>query len=455
MAQSVLHVKRLKLLALCLIWSYVRTIHRLNKVFLFLIVFCLGVSRSAYCQDEEYRVRGTLASCLNVRSTASADGPSIDCLPPGTLVKVICLVPFWREVIYGNNQRGWVAKKFIEPIENFRGPVDTTIPTDAFLTIHFVDVGQGDAIWLQTYDDGIDGNGIFEGYSIIIDGGPYSADDSNPLLPYIEREGHHGADIEALFVSHPHSDHFRGAETISRHFSINHYYDPGYPSHLSSYNAFLSAMKGASGHSGRARQVHIGKANFGSINWGRELKVEVLYSWEGDLENVLGSGNTEVNNSSIVLRVQYGKDVFLFMGDAEGKERDDDPNEAKYVEKILLETVPDRLKATVLKIAHHGSETSSSIPFIEAVDPEIIVVQSGRLPFHDTFLPDHSTLQRYCAHNPQVQIYRTDEEDEHAGHSTREAVDSDHIVIQSNGRGTPLVRALQGGQPTTPHFCTH
>ena len=55
----------------------------------------------------------------------------------------------------------------------------------------FVDVGQGDAIWIQTDDDGIDGNGIFEGYTIVIDGGPYSADNSNPFLPYMEKQGHH------------------------------------------------------------------------------------------------------------------------------------------------------------------------------------------------------------------------------------------------------------------------
>jgi beta-lactamase superfamily II metal-dependent hydrolase len=411
----------------------------------------------AVAQNEPYRVRNNVAPCLNVRANPQANAASIDCLTPGTTITVVNSVLFWREIIYGNNQRGWVAKKYIEPVETDSLTItgSTAIPANAFLTVHFVDVGQGDAIWIQTFDDGIDGNGKFEGYSIVIDGGPYSADNSNPLLPYMESQGHHGADIEALFITHPHDDHFSGAETISRHFTVNHYYDPGYPSQLSSYAAFKNAMKGTSGHPGKAKMVHIGQANFGTINWGSELKVEVLYSWKGDPNNELGSGNTEVNNSSIVLRVQYGDHVFLFMGDAEGKKREDDAMTPKYVEKILLQTVPDRLKATVLKIAHHGSETSSTLPFISAVNPDIVLVQSGRKSFGGTFLPDISTLQRYCDNNPDVKIYRTDQRDQQAGHTGRAAADGDHIIIKSNGSGQPQVKALQGGQVFTGNFCSN
>jgi beta-lactamase superfamily II metal-dependent hydrolase len=67
--------------------------------------------------------------------------------------------------------------------------VTTVIPDNAVLTFHFVDVGQGDAIWIQTHDDGIDGKGIFEGYDTVIDGEPCLADVSNPLLPYMENCG--------------------------------------------------------------------------------------------------------------------------------------------------------------------------------------------------------------------------------------------------------------------------
>lgn len=422
-----------------------------------LLPLLLLIWNTAYCQlDEPYIVRTSTSGCLNVREDHDTNATSIACLSAGTQVRVIGVVPFWREIAFGENLRGWVAKKFIEPA----APNDTTIssltiPPNAFLTVHFIDVGQGDAIWIQTHDDGIDGNSIFEGHSIVIDGGPYSADDENPLLGYLERQGHHAATIEALFLTHPHNDHYNGAETISRHFDINHYYDPGYPSTLDAYVAFLNAIKGDNEHAPRARNVHIGLQNFGQINWGNELQVDVLYSWQGDSQNTLGSGNTEINNASIVLKIQYGTHSFLFMGDAEGKDRDDDPQTPRFVEQVLLQTHPTRLQSTVLKIAHHGSETSSTIPFIEAVNPEIVIAQSGRRSFGGTFLPDVTTLQRYCAHNPNVKIYRTDQDDESAGHTGRNAVDGDDIVIRTNGSGQVLVTALQGGQPFNGNFCGH
>ena len=300
--------------------------------------------------------------------------------------------------------------------------------------MHFVDVGQGDAIWIKTHDDGIDGNGRFEGHSLIIDGGPYSADEDNPFRSYIEDVGHHGAVIEALIVTHPHTDHYRGAETISRHFDVQHYYDPGYPSDKVGYLAFLDAMQGTDDEAPRAQSVHTGFDDFGTPDWGSEIDAEFLYAWPGSNQG-LGSGNTAENNCSVVLRLQYGEHVFLFMGDAEGKEREDSPDTPRYVEKILTDTVSDRFKATLLKIAHHGSETSSTTEFIQAVDPEIVIVESGRHPFSGRFLSDSTTLQRYCDHNPSIRIYRTDQNDVAAGLLEGDAVDSDHIVIRTNGSG--------------------
>ena len=412
------------------------------------LLICFIPSVQLFAQNT-YKVRSTVSGCLHVRTDHSTEATSVDCITPGTEVTVLSSVPFWRQIRY-NNKTGWVAKKYIELVETVEDSI--TIEDNAFLTIHYVDVGQGDAIWIQTYDDGIDGNGKYEGYSIVIDGGPKSSIQQNALAAYMEREGHHGANIEALIVSHPHVDHFNGSKTIAQHFTVNHFYDPGYPGGTQ-YNNFLKYLKGTSAASSKARKLHLGLSNFGNINWGSELQVEVLYAWNGDPENVLGSGSTENNNASIVLRLQYGDHVFLFMGDAEGKDRADTPDQAKYVEKILLETVPTKLKSTVLKIAHHGSETSSTLPFIQAVDPEFVIVQSGRKSFSGTFLPDKTTLERYCQHNPNVKIYRTDHGDEEAGYSHTQAVDGDHVIIRSNGKGKPEVKAFDGGEIVAITFC--
>ena len=168
----------------------------------------------------------------------------------------------------------------------------------------------------------------------------------------------------------------------------------------------------------------------------------------------LGSGNTLVNNSSLVLRLQYGEHVFLFMGDAEGKHRDDSPEEAHFVEELLVDTVPaDRLRATVRKAAHHGSESGCSTPFLRAVEPEIVVVQSGRQSFNGRFIPDATTLERLCCLDNPPLIYRTDQNDEADGLTGANDTDGDHIVIRSNGQGDPEVVALEGGQPFTVSEC--
>ena len=71
-----------------------------------------------------------------------------------------------------------------------------------------VDVGQGEGIWIHTFDDNIPGNGRYEGYNIIVDGGPNGLDPTNELLRYVRNVAHPGAVIDALIITHPHIDHF-------------------------------------------------------------------------------------------------------------------------------------------------------------------------------------------------------------------------------------------------------
>lgn len=106
----------------------------------------------------------------------------------------------------------------------------------------------------------------------------------------------------------------------------------------------------------------------------------------------------------------------------------------KYVEEVLLDSLPsEKLHATVLKAGHHGSETSSTLPFIRAVDPEIVVVLSGMRPFGNRFLPDTTVLRRFCFVNPEVRIFRTDRNDDAQGLDGTSDTDGDHILIRTNG----------------------
>ena len=151
---------------------------------------------------EPYVVKSSVTGCVRVRADHNVTATEVGCLTAGTPMTASDTFPYWREVTFGT-QEGWIAKKFIEPATPPPVSTSTTIPADAILEVHFVDVGQGDAIWIQTHDDGIDGNGRFEGLSIVIDGGPYSRDIDNPFREYVESIGHHGAEIEAMICYAP------------------------------------------------------------------------------------------------------------------------------------------------------------------------------------------------------------------------------------------------------------
>ena len=419
---------------------------------------CLSLFSAAVAQDPvTCVVRDTATPCLKVRSDSSTATEPFECISPGTVVTVIASVPYWRKVNLPDGRSGWVAKMYLEPATApTPGPAPAPPPSDAWLEVHFVDVGQGDGIWIHTFDDGIDGNGKFEGLNIVIDGGPDSSDSTNQMLKYLQAHGHDGAVLDALIVTHPHDDHYPGADGLRRHFTIHDYYDPGYPKQGVAYPAFLAAVQ-QDQTAGRIGQVHLGKQQFGSLDWGSEITAEILYSYPGSSTG-LGSGNTLENNSSIVLRLQYGSRSFLFMGDGEGKSRTGSADQPKYVEEDLLGSVAsDKLKSTVLKIGHHGSETSSTVPFITAVDPEIVVVSSGRKNYQGSgstpvFLPKDSTLRRCCCHNAGIRIYRTDQNDEAEGRTTTDDADGDHIVIRTNGTDLE-VKALEAGQPFTVSSC--
>jgi competence protein ComEC len=396
---------------------------------------------------QQVVVRPTATPCLNVRAAPNGSAAQLTCVVPGTMMAADSSVPFWRRVTAPGGERGWAAKKFLDTASTVspQPSASGSIPDSAWLEIHIVDVGQGDGIWISTWDDGIPGNGRFDGRNIVIDGGPDASEAKNEFAKYLEAHAHHDARIDAMIVSHPHDDHYPGALGILRHFEVCHYYDPDTPNGPS-FATFMDTVRLAR-CDGAPIQLHRGLAAFGSPNWGSEVGVDFL--WAGPITAPgFGSGGTKINNNSVVLKLTYGTQSFLFMGDAEGKERNDSPATPRFIEAGLVNDSAKKakLKSTLLKIAHHGSETSSTLPFINAVDPEILVVSSGRRSFGGTFLPDLTTLQRYCAHNPATKIYRTDQNDVAEGRTTATDADGDHIVIRTNGARTEI-RAMSNGAP--------
>jgi competence protein ComEC len=430
------------------IWSWSQVTAK--AVVVTVLVLAVSSSSASHAQTRpEFQVSTSVDSCLTVRARPDVRARARACLRPGTRVEGLRSAAYWRQIRRADGLVGWAAKRFLV-LASSQPP--SLRQDDLWLEVHVVDVGQGDGIWIQTADDGVPGNGRYEGRNIVIDGGPDAADARNAMLAYLQRRAHEGAVIDALIITHPHNDHYPGALGILRHFEVREYYDPGYPKEGQEYANFLGAVRRET-FEGRPMQLRIGRSHFGTPDWGDELTAQFLYAYPGSPDG-LGRGNTLENNASIVLRLEYDSISFLFMGDAEGKDREDSPETPQYAERILLDEVgPNGLKSTVLKIAHHGSETSSTIPFIEAVDPQVVVVASGRRKYGTRFLPDVTTLQRYCDHNPRIRIYRTDQDDEGEGRTTADDADGDHVILRTNGH-VLLVEAYSSSTRISPTGCT-
>ena len=229
------------------------------------------------------------------------------------------------------------------------------------LEVHFIDVGQGDSIFIRTPD----------GTTALIDGGPTSGN----VLGYLKSQG--VTRLDMVIISHPHQDHIGGLVAVLNTLTIGGVWTSGASNTTNTYERILDIIesRGIPYHEVQTSQT----IPFSDLNF------SVLYG-------VAKSANP--NNASLVLRLAYGQTSFLFTGDAE-----------KAVEKTLLSTSAATLPATVLKIGHHGSYTSSSLAFVQAVSPQIAIFSAGRGNRYGH--PHKSTLETFAALD--IPVYGTAE----------------------------------------------
>jgi len=269
------------------------------------------------------------------------------------------------------------------------------------LRVTFLSVGEGDAAIVRFPGPRvmlIDGGGAFYG----------SFDPGERIVaPYLWSQKIMRVDYIAL--SHPDRDHFGGLTFIVRNFAPSEFWTAGAASQDVGFGELMDAVK-ASG----ARRRLCDSASPPMTIAG--VRVRCV----GPLHNV---HNLTHNNSSMVLRISQRDESFLFTGDIEAKG-----------ERQLL-ALPAELRATVLKVPHHGSRTSSTAAFIEAVHPEIAVVSLGYLnQFH---FPAPEVIARYQTDG--VRVLRTDQD----GEVTVEAADNSVRVCTFRHGLIPLAQREQ------------
>src|SRR3989338_4199613 len=297
--------------------------------------------------------------------------------------------------------------------------------------VTFIDVGHGDCILIQTPDDGIKDNGRDEGEIILIDGGE-KVEGRKVIIPYLENHGiKEDKSIDVMIMTHAHSDHAGGLIPVIEEYKVKAVLDPNRNKYNGGlYGEFVSAVKKEPNC--RYYRPLVGtliEKEGDNLDWGSELEVKVLNS---------DKKAEEPNNTSIVIWLRYGEVSFLLPGDAEGKRKTDSPDKLKYVEKDLVKEYDGKLKSTFLKAGHHGSETSSTNAFIDAVSPRYVIICAGNKPFgkNKNVLPDKSVVKRY--ETKGIKIYRTDRDDQNK--PFKEASGDDHIVITTDGtlKGTEI-----------------
>lgn len=239
--------------------------------------------------------------------------------------------------------------------ENYAGSV-----YDDNISAHFIDVGQGDSIFIELPNH----------ECMLIDAG--IANKGEYIENYIISTGYDT--IDYLIATHPHADHIGSMDYIVSNMDIGSIYMPKVSTTTKTYERLLEAVqeKGMKIKSARAGM---------SIVDEEDLNVDILAPVEID--------EGELNNCSIIIKITYESDSYLFIGDAEKEE---------------LSTVTADMSADVLKVGHHGSRTSTTEEFLEEVNPEYAVISCGI--DNDYGHPHEEAISILNEFN--VEYYRTD-----------------------------------------------
>ena len=232
------------------------------------------------------------------------------------------------------------------------------------IAVHFIDVEQGDCAFIVAGD-----------YTILIDAGEVS--ESGKVIQYLKSLGVER--INMIVASHPHSDHIGSLSAVMDEFGTDKLVMPKVTEDVEPVtSSYMNMLESADKCGAKVEYAKVGK----------------IYSFKDSSLEILApvKDYDDYNNYSIVCKYVYGNNSFLFTGDIE-----------KTAERDIVESGAD-LSSDVVKIAHHGSKTSSLKIFLQAVDPDYAVISVGSP--NDYGHPNEETLN--LLELLDVKVYRTD-----------------------------------------------
>ena len=231
---------------------------------------------------------------------------------------------------------------------------------DLGFTVYFIDVGQADSALV-----------VCDGHTMLIDGGNVA--DSSLIYSFLEKHG--VSELDYIVATHAHEDHVGGLAGALNCAKAKVAYSPVYSFDSKAFDNFVK---------------YLGEQNV-SVTVPEPGDTFCLGSADVQIVGPIKASN-EPNNTSVVIRITYGDTSFLFTGDAERTEEQD-----------ILEAGYD-LSATVLKVGHHGSDTSTTYPFLREIMPRYAIISCGEGNSYGH--PNDDLLSRL--RDADVIVYRTD-----------------------------------------------
>lgn len=264
-----------------------------------------------------------------------------------------------------------------------------SIDPTSFMRVHFINVGQADATLLQIKEDD-------ELTTMLIDTGDWNRND---VVTYLEEENIE--DIDLIVITHPHADHIGQLDKIIENFAVGEVWMNGDTSNSQVFANALAAIE--------KYEIDYYEPTYGEQFDIGNLVIDIVHP----VDLSLGT-----NDNSISMRVAYGDISFLFTGDAE-----------KAGEEQMLSSGAN-LKANILHLGHHGSNTSSTGNFLEAVQAKTAIYSAGIGNSYGH--PDPEIIERVQKRN--MDVYGTDIEGT--------------IVIETDGQTYRIITEKQGSLPT-------
>ncbi len=257
------------------------------------------------------------------------------------------------------------------------------LPANDKLKVYFIDVGEADSILINSNNE-----------FALIDGG--NNKDGKKLVNYFESLGI--TSFKYIFATHAHEDHIGGLDYIIRSFNVENFYIPNIKVDNMTYEDIVEATK--------EKNIEMKEPTIDDTLILGNSQIRILY---------VGHDKIDLNNSSIILKLLYGNNSYLFMADA--------PND------IEREIINKNIQSDVLKVGHHGSAYSTSANFLYKVHPQYAVISVGNN--NDYGFPKKVTLDKL--ERVGATIYRTDIDGTIISTSNGENITFETIKTDTNG----------------------